>query len=329
MPLPRVDKILITWEEWRDRILERAATEEFDGIEIVISADRKIILKEVSDAQVLQVGALDAEILDRGNRLQWIHAMVGGAGHYLFPELVDSPIPLTCSKPCFGTAGAEHALAAMLIFSRRFHRLRRPPMTQWDPGRDGELQPFDLAGKTVGIIGLGYMGRAIARVCSSLGMRVLGTARRPRRRVDSVHQLFSLDRLPELLAASDFVVLAVPLTRETRGFMGRPQLRAMKPSAYLIDSSGRPPLLDYAALERALEEGWIAGVCLQPSGQHPDVRMPAANSGFWKHPQVVVTPCRGTSREQEDAVLDLFFRNLRRFRRSEPLEGLVDKSAGY
>ena len=180
--------------------------------------------------------------------------MVGGAGHYLFPELVESPIPLTCSKPCFGTAGAEHALAAMLLFSRRIHHLRRPPMTQWDPGRDGELQPFDLAGKTVGIIGLGYMGRTIARVCSSLGMRVLGTARRPRRRVDSVDELFSADRLPELLSAADFVVLAVPLTGETRSFMGRSQLRTMKPSAYLIDSSGRPPLFDYAALERALEE---------------------------------------------------------------------------
>ena len=329
MPLPRVDKILITWEEWRDRILERAAVEECDGIEIVVAADRKTILKEVADAQVLQVGALDPEILARGNRLQWIHAMVGGAGHYLFPELVESPIPLTCSKPCFGTAGAEHALAAMLLFSRRIHHLRRPPMTQWDPGRDGELQPFDLAGKTVGIIGLGYMGRTIARVCSSLGMRVLGTARRPRRRVDSVDELFSADRLPELLSASDFVVLAVPLTGETRSFMGRSQLRTMKPSAYLIDSSGRPPLFDYAALERALEEGWIAGVCVQPSGRHPDVRMPAANSRFWKRPQMVVTPCRGTSREQEDAVLDLFFRNLKRFRQGRPLEGLVDKRAGY
>lgn len=329
MPLPRVDKILVTWEEWRDRILERAAVEECAGIEIIVAADRKTILREVADAQVLQVGALDAEILARSRRLGWIHAMVGGAGHYLFPELVESPIPLSCSKPCFGTAGAEHALGAMLLFSRRIHHLRRPPMTQWGPGRDRELQPFDLAGKTVGIIGLGYMGRAIARVCNSLGMRVLGTARRPRRGVDSVDQVFGTERLPELLSASDFVVLAVPLTGETRGFMGKSQLRSMKPSAYLIDSSGRPPLLDYAALERALEEGWIAGVCLQPSGRHPDFRMPEADSRFWSHPNLVVTPCRGTSREQEDAVLDLFFRNLERFRQGRPLEGLVDKRAGY
>ena len=325
----KVDKILVTWEAWRDRILERAAVEQCDGIEIVVSADRKTILKEVADAQVLQVGALDPEILARGRRLGWIHAMVGGAGHYLFPELVEGPIPLTCSKPCFGTAGAEHALAAMLLFSRRIHHLRRPPMTQRDPGRDGELQPFDLAGKTVGIIGLGHMGRAIARICSSLGMRVLGTARRQGRRVDSVDEFHPTDRLQDLLSASDFVVLAVPLTRATRGFMGRSQLRAMQPSAYLIDSSGRPPLFDYAALERALEERWIAGVCLQPSGQHPDVRMPEADSRFWSHPDLVVTPCRGTSREQEDAVLDLFFRNLELFRQGRPLEGLIDKRAGY
>ncbi len=329
MRLPKIDKILVTWDAWRDRILERAAAEQCDGIEIVVSADRKTILEEIADAQVLQVGALDPEILARGRRLGWIHAMVGGAGHYLFPELVESPIPLTCSKPCFGTAGAEHAIAAMLLFSRRIHLLGRPPMTQWDPGRDGELQPFDLEGKTVGIIGLGYMGRAIARVCGSLGMRVLGTARRPRCLVDSVDEVFATDRLPELLSTSDFVVLAVPLTRETRGFMGQSQLRSMKPSAYLIDSSGRPPLFDYTALERALEEGWIAGVCLQPSGRHPDVRMPEADSRFWTNPNLVVTPCRGTSREQEDAVLDLFFQNLRRFRQGRPLEGLVNKRAGY
>ena len=329
MPLRKVEKIVVSWEAWRGRILERASREGCHGIEIVVSADHSVILKEVADAQVLQVGALDPEILSRGRRLRWIHAMVGGAGHYLFPELVESPIPLTCSKPCFGTAGAEHALAAMLLFSRRIHHFRRPPMTQWDPGRDWELQPFDLAGKTAGIIGLGYMGRAVARVCSSLGMRVLGTARRPRRRVDSVDEVFAADRLPELLSRSDFVVLAVPLTRETRGLMGRSRFRSMRPSAYFIDSSGRPPLLDYAALEQALEEEWIAGACLQPSGRHPKVEMPQEDSRFWSHPNLVVTPCRGTSREQEEAVLDLFFRNLRRFRRGEPLEGLVDKSAGY
>ncbi|MCY4528981.1 MAG: D-2-hydroxyacid dehydrogenase, partial [Chloroflexi bacterium] len=104
-------------------------------------------------------------------------------------------------------------------------------------------------------------------------------------------------------------------------------LTGMKRGAFILDCSGRPSLYDYGALERALESGQLGGVCLQPAGDSPG--MPPDDSAFWKRDNVVVTTCRGTSSEQENLCIGLFFDNLRRFESERPLLGMVDKAGGY
>ena len=141
--------------------------------------------------------------------------------------------------------------------------------------------------------------------------------------------MFAAEELQELLATSDFVVVSVPLTADTRNMVGESFLRGMKSTAFLIDLSGRPQIYDYGAVVRAIRGKWIAGVCLQPSGYHPEVGMPTPDSPFWELENVVVTPCRVASREMQEASLALFFANLRRLQAGQPLEGLVDKAAGY
>ena len=325
-----VQKVVVTWSGWKERFLASAEQRGRAALQFIIEDDRGVILQELADAEVVVAGPWDHDMLRAGVRLHWVQAMSGGVEGLLFPEFVESPVLLTCLKPIFGAPGAEHALAAMLMFTRRFHRAVAPsPMTQHDEGYDEQFQPVDLEGKTVGILGLGVMGRVLAEKASCLGMRVLALTRTSRNIPDCVESSFRPDELSELAACCDFVVVAVPVTRQTRGMIDESVLRSMKSDAFLIDCSGRPQLFDYHALERAIMEDRIAGVCLQPGGASPEQYIPTRDAPFWRRENVVVSPCRGTSAETERKALSLFFDNLDRFERREPLLGLVDKQAGY
>jgi phosphoglycerate dehydrogenase-like enzyme len=289
------------------------------GVSVSVATDNDDLAAQIGDADVLCVDRLDAAMLAAARRVRWIHAMTGGVEHLLFPEMRQSPVPLTCLKGCFNIPGAEYALAAMLAFSRRLdYDIRQRPQRKFV-----ESEPSDLSGKTVGIIGLGGMGMEVAKRARCLDMRVIGLSRQPRDTSTSglFERLLSADQLPQLLAESDFVVVAVPVMPLTRGMIGAAQLRAMKESAYLIDLSGRAAIYDLAALETALREHWIAGASLQI--------VPASDSPLWDLENLIISYHRATSREQFDRCMDRFCENLRRYRTGQPLLGLVNKESGY
>jgi phosphoglycerate dehydrogenase-like enzyme len=325
-----IRKVVVTWGSWRDRILDRARLEGLADTEVVVCDTSDETLAHLPDADAAFLGEWTAEMLAVAGGLKWVHALGGGVTGYLFPEMVASPLPFTCGKTCFAIPGAEFGLGAMFMFSRRSHlRVESPLNPLWQTAQDDDLMPQDISGKTVGIIGLGGMGSALAMRANALGMRVVGTRRSVKTIPQGVERLFPQDRVGDMLGISDYVVVAVPQTSYTDGMVGETVLRSMKDTAFLIDVSGRASIFDIPALVRAIEERWISGVCLQPSGHHPDMGMPPLESTFWKRPNVVVTPCRGTSVEQSELCLGLFFENLRRFEAGQPLEGLVDKEAGY
>ena len=325
-----VRKVVVTWDGWRDRILSRAEMEGYDDVSFFISGDREDLMRELADADVVIAAVWDAELLSSSHRLGWVHAVSGGIEGYLFPEFVESAVPFTCAKPTFGVPGAESALAAMLMVTRRNNFATGQPGTeQWLQARDDELSPENLAGKTVGILGMGRMGQALAPRAAALGMRVLSATRTPRAAMDGVQVSYTVEQMDEFLERLDFLVVAVPSTPQTRGMIDESVFGAMKQTAWIVDISGRIPIFDYPALVRAIEHDRIAGICTQPSGHDPDQGMPAQGSPFWRRDNVYVSPCRGTSREQVAAGLDLFFDNLRAFEANEPLDGLVDKRAGY
>ena len=150
MSAGKIRKVVITWAGWKELILSRARSDGFESLNIVALDDRQEILAAVRDADALVVGALDAQILDSAKQVMWIHAMAGGVGPYLFPEFVRSPVLFTCCKPCFGIVGAEYALGAMLLFSRRSHTAMGSPfLSQWMVAQDEVLSPFELSGKNV------------------------------------------------------------------------------------------------------------------------------------------------------------------------------------
>jgi len=288
-----------------------------EGLKVQVSDDPAEILKLLPDAEIVCVANWNAEMLRVAKKLRWVQAFSGGINGLLFPEFVVSPIPLTSLKGNFSLPAAEYAMGVMLAFSRRLeYDIRQRPQRTFVAS-----EPTELYGKTVGIVGLGSMGVEIAKRCRCFQMKVLAMASQPRKDVDLVDQWYPSDRLVQLLAASDYIVVAVPLTKLTHGMIGEHELTTMKPSAYLIDVSGRPAIYDLTALTRALQSRRIAGASLQ--------MVPEVNSPLWDLDNLILSFHRTVSREQMERSIETFCENLRRYSRGETLLGLVDKQAGY
>ena len=199
----------------------KKALETVDGYAVETATDRDEILSKIGDADVACVARFDAELLARGKRLKWVQAFLGGVEAVLFPELVQSTIPLTCVKETFAAPGADHAMAAILAVTYRldyYLRQQAVRIFQWQT-------PSEIAGKTIGIIGFGNIGRALATPAKAFGMTVLAVARRHANDPAPADVAYTPDRLDEVLNRSDFVVIAVPLTAQTRGMIGTDQLR--------------------------------------------------------------------------------------------------------
>jgi len=310
-------KILATWMANDIKHIKACV----DGIEIFATEDRDEMLRHIVDAEVAYVGAFDAEMLAKANKLQWVHSASAGVEGRMFPEFVESGIPLTCAKGCFANPGAEHAMASILIFNYRIDsRIRQQSQRR----RPEWFLPTELKGKTIGIIGLGGIGRALAQKARCFEMQVIGMTRQAHDLSHYVDELLLPDQLPKLLSESDFVVVCVPITPETEGLIGETELRQMKETAYLIDISGRDRLYDYQAVARALREGWIAGADLDLQGTEL-----APDSPLWDLDNVIISRSVANSVENYALCTERFIENLRRYQDGRPLLGLVDKSAGY
>ncbi|MCL4541220.1 MAG: D-2-hydroxyacid dehydrogenase [Chloroflexi bacterium] len=265
-------------------------------------------------------GSISPAAFARAQRLRWLHSWAAGIDGQLFPELVQSPVILTCSKSNGAVPLAEHAIMLMLLLDRNALRwLKAQEAHHWDHFVHGELN-----GLTCGIIGLGYSGQDLAEKAKAFHMRVLGL-RRHVQPTPFVDEVFPREGLLDLLKQSDFVVVTAPRTPETIGMLGEREFRAMKPSAYYICFS-RGGIADDAALLRALREGWIAGAGLDAHGAEPLT----PDSPFWTAPNTIITPHNGASTPAtRRRGIALFIDNLRRYTAGQPLRNVVDKHAGY
>jgi len=293
-------------------------------VSVVKGVKEEELVELARDAEVVFAGLFTPAMLRAATRLGWVHSFSAGIDRYLFPEFVESPVLLTSSSGLHATQVSEHAFGFMIAFTRRLHEfIRLQAERRWKPKEREELG--ELAGSTLGIIGLGDIGAETARRAKSFGMRTMAVDKMLYQVPPYVDEVLPPERLHEFLAKSDFVVVAVPLTPETRGLIGEKELRSMRKTAYLINIA-RGPIVQEAKLLQALKEGWIAGAGLDVFEQEP---LPVT-SELWALPNVIITPhIAGAKAGLRERWIALFNENLRRFAENRPLINLVDKRAGF
>lgn len=297
------------------------------GLNIELVHTYEEVQARIGEADVYFGARLDAADFRRARRLRWVHVPLAGIDLVLSPDLAASSCLLTNSRGCMAVAVAEHALGSMLYFSRGFDiAVAGQQAGRWENVRARRM-PMELADLSVGLVGFGEIGRELAARCKGLGMKVYAMRRREgvSDAPDLVEQMWGPGHLDELIDASTFLVLAAPSLPDTQKLIGERELKRMGPNRFLINIA-RGPLVDEDALARALHEGWIGGAALDVFEKEP---LPA-ESPLWKAPNLLLTPhIAGQTPHFWERVVGLFFRNLDRFIKGEPLEKLVDKAQGY
>lgn len=290
-------------------------------VRVTLAAAQSQGAADISAAEVMVGWKIPREAIQRATGLRWIHSTAAGVDEILYPEVYEREFVITASNGIHLPL-IEHVFAFILAFERRLHiAMRQQLQRRWERTR---TLGGEVAGKTLGILGLGTIGREIARKAQAFDLRVIGTKRTPAP-IPGVENVLAPEGLPEVLSQSDIVVVALPLTAHTRGLMGEREFRMMKPTALFINI-GRGPIVQEAALVRALREGWIAGAGLDVFEREP---LPADNA-LYDFENVMITPhVSGASPRYMDRAVPLFCDNLKRYLRGEPLLNVVDKERGY
>jgi phosphoglycerate dehydrogenase-like enzyme len=299
------------------RILEAAGP----GSTLIEARDAATQRKEMVDADTL-FGRVPNDVLVVARRLRYYHSIGAGVDAILTPELVASDVILASEKGEVGIHLAEHAFALLLALTRGLHTaLRRPDYSLREPIRK---EQWELAERTLGIVGFGGTGRAVAERALGFGLRVLAVDIEPVPGLAGV-TLWKADRLGDLLGESDVVVICLPLTKATRHLFTRDLFRRMRRHALLINVT-RGAIVYGDDLLAALDEGLIGGAGLDVTDPEP---LPAGHR-LWTHPRAVVTPhTAGGSPRRAGRVIATFIENLHRLRDGRPLLALIDKQKGY
>jgi phosphoglycerate dehydrogenase-like enzyme len=254
-------------------------------------------------------------------RLRWIQSSAAGLDHCLVPAVVGSSIIVTSASGVLADQVAEHAVGLAIACTRRL-----PLFLAQQDAREFVRRPTrDLTGATVGIVGLGGVGRRLAEVLAPFRVRILATDWFPVRKPPHVEFLGPPEALPEVLAAADILFLCAPLTEHTRDLIDERALARMKPGAILVNVA-RGRLVDELALAAALESSRLDSAALDVTPEEP----PAATSPLWRAPRLILTPhVAGQSGRRIDAMTEFFCDNLGRYLRGEALRNLVDKRLGF
>jgi phosphoglycerate dehydrogenase-like enzyme len=276
--------------------------------------------EQLARTEALMAYAVPPGVLPAMPKLRWAQVMTAGVEEWLaLPDLPPS-LTLTCARGTHAESMPENIVGALLYVAKPYAAaVANQKRRTWVRT---VAQP--LSGKTLGILGLGAIGQQVARIASVLGMRVVGTRRRPEP-VPSVAKVLPADRTPEVLAESDFVLLLLPATPDTDNFIDAERLSMMKPGAWLLNF-GRGHLVKDDDLIAAVRAKKIAGAVLDVFRQEP---LPAEHP-FWTTEGIIVLPHLGGPHPQRDRfVARLFADNLGRFLDDKPLKEVVDRKTGY
>ncbi len=256
--------------------------------------------------------------------LRWVQLISAGVPPELCVAARQRGITVTNLAGLYGPSIAEHAFGLLILLTKNFHTAVRNQLREvWDRGVGDRIGV--LYGKTLAVVGLGDIGRNVARLGRAFGMRVIGCRRRPELPAPEADRVYPVTQLRDMLTEADFVVVAMPLIASTEGLLGPGEFAVMKRGAIYVNVS-RGPVAREEALVEALRSGQLAAAGLDVFTTEP---LPAGHP-FWKMPQVVVIPhIAGEAINQSDRPAARFHRNLAAWQMKRPLEGLVDLEWGY
>jgi phosphoglycerate dehydrogenase-like enzyme len=298
----------------------RLIRERLPDLDIHAGYERGILEQHIPDADILIAWKFPLEVLKTAKRLKWIQVTTAGVDHLLEAREALRDIVVTNTRGIHADIVADFAFAAILLLHWNFLSIFRDQQKKkWE-----KRYTDPLAGKTLGVIGVGAIGSEIARRGRSFHMSVLGVKRVPSP-VEGVDKIFGPDQLPVVLTQSDFAVVTLPATPETLQIIGEKELRLMKKTAFLINVS-RGTVLRESSLLKALQEKWIAGASLDVFEREP---LPG-ESPLWSLENVMITPhISGDLKDYPERVTEIFCENFLWWKAGKPLTRAVDLAKGY
>ena len=311
----------LTLPEVSEADLERIR--EASGGEVVVASQRRAH-EHSEDADVI-LGFVPPELFQAAPKLKWVHAIASGVDMFLYPALRDSRVVLTSEKGLVGEHLADHAFGLLLMLTRQLHTARTFGPDAWNHRPEMRAVEIELTGLTIGCIGFGGTGRAIAKRAAAFGMKCQALDPEDVPPSPEVQTIRPASDFLEVLATSDVVAICCPLTPQTKGMLDTRAFAAMKPGAFLVNVT-RGEVMVEAALIEALSSGRLRGAALDVAPREP---LPP-DSALWRMPNVVMTPhTAGASQFRAPRNIDRFVENLQRLRRGAALEGVIDKIKGY
>lgn len=289
---------------------------------LIVTEKREEIEKLLPEIE-LAAGHFPISLITQAPNLRWFQQWGAGTDWLMrHPEVAAHDFILTNASGVHAIPISEHILAFLLAFARGLPKaIRAQGKREWVRN----VGAFELAGKTMLLIGVGAIGQRTAQVAHALGMRVLGMRRSPSNPIPEIDQMAGPDQLDELLPQADFVVLTIPLTAETQKMIDARAFERMKPGAYIINI-GRGGTIDEPALIQALQSGKIAGAGLDVFATEP---LPP-DSPLWEMENVIITGhYSGETPHYDERALQIFMENLERYVKDQPMKNVVDKKRGY
>jgi phosphoglycerate dehydrogenase-like enzyme len=302
--------------------------ERFPHVRFVHATTREQRVEGLRDCDAAYTWILDAAELEQAPKLKWVHTSAVAVETLCLPELFARGIAVSNTRGVQAVPIAEHVMTVVLALAKQLpFVLDNQRQSRWAQNEFlGERLPWLLEGRTLGLVGVGTIGSAIARRAEAFGMRVIALRRRPAYGViGHVERVYGKDQLDEFLAQCQVLVIAAPLTPETEGLLGARQF-AQLPKGAIVVNVGRAKIIDTEALIGTLTSGHLGGASLDVFPQEP---LPADHP-LWKTPNVILTPHTSGFRQGHwDDVVELYAENLQRWFKGEPLKFRIEPELGY
>lgn len=290
------------------------------GVEVRFLPQGESLREHIVDVEIL-FGHLGEDAIPEATALRWVHQPHAGVEGFMYPSFKASDVILTNCRGLYGTQIAEHAFALLLSLTRRI-----PDQLEFMKTKHWERVPcVELAGMTMGILGLGGIGRAIAVRAQAFEFNIIAADIEPIDKPDTVSELFGLDELMAFLAKSNILMVCCPSTPETHKLLSYAQFNQMPDDSYVVNVS-RGKVIDEEALVEALQSTKLAGAGLDVTYTEPC----PPESPLWEQENAILTShSAGSSQHIRRRAMQLFIDNLHRYVAGEPLVNVVDKQKGY